>query len=239
MDKPVAGKRYPRCIGGAGACPPEDCGGSDAYHARRDEATGSDAIDDLVLVAEFVERVVLGNDSSWSDDDETRWRVEMAAERIQSRARFLEEKFSRGCWRSTGVSAPAPIGDSCISRPCEMAPVRGQQVGRNGADDVPVTNARIGAFKPIADFDWAWPKRTDRPLIEELFSLAFVDDATNVVLVGPFKGSGFMMHTCLRYWKSRTFCARLRVSAPPEGTSSLSRASICASGIAHGAPLHT
>ena len=27
-----AGKRYPRCIGGAGACPPEDCGGPDAYH---------------------------------------------------------------------------------------------------------------------------------------------------------------------------------------------------------------
>ena len=48
-----------------------------------------------------------------------------------------------------------------------------------------LANARIGAFKPIADFDWVWPKRTDRPLIEELFSLAFVDDATNVVLVGP------------------------------------------------------
>ena len=48
-----------------------------------------------------------------------------------------------------------------------------------------LTNARIGAFKPIADFDWAWPNRTDRPLIEELFSLTFVDDATNIVLVGP------------------------------------------------------
>ena len=48
-----------------------------------------------------------------------------------------------------------------------------------------LTNARIGAFKPIADFDWDWPKRIDRALIEELFSLAFVDDATNVVLVGP------------------------------------------------------
>ena len=48
-----------------------------------------------------------------------------------------------------------------------------------------LANARIGAFKPIADFDWVWPKRTDRPLIEELFSLAFVHDATNVVLVGP------------------------------------------------------
>ena len=52
-----------------------------------------------------------------------------------------------------------------------------------------LTNARISAFKPIADFDWAWPKCIDRPLIEELFSLAFVHDATNVVLVGP-KGRG-------------------------------------------------
>ena len=48
-----------------------------------------------------------------------------------------------------------------------------------------LTNARISAFKPIADFDWAWPKRIDRALIEELFSLAFVDDATNVVRLGP------------------------------------------------------
>ena len=48
-----------------------------------------------------------------------------------------------------------------------------------------LTNARISAFKPIADFDWTWPKRIDQLLIEELFSLAFVHDATNIVLVGP------------------------------------------------------
>jgi DNA replication protein DnaC len=52
-----------------------------------------------------------------------------------------------------------------------------------------LANARIGPFKPFADFDFNWPKRIDRPLIEELFSLAFVEDATNVVLVGP-KGRG-------------------------------------------------
>ena len=40
----VPGKRYPQCVGGAGACPPEDCGGPDAYHARREEATGFDAM---------------------------------------------------------------------------------------------------------------------------------------------------------------------------------------------------
>ena len=91
-----AGKRYPRCIGGAGACPPEDCGGPDAYHTRRDEATGLDAMDDLALVADTVKRVLIGKDSSCLDDDDTRWRLEVAVERLGSRARFLETTFSRG-----------------------------------------------------------------------------------------------------------------------------------------------
>ena len=91
-----AGKRYPRCIGGAGACPPEDCGGTDAYHTRRDEATGLDAMDDLALVADTVERVLIGKDSSCLDDDDTRWRLEVAVERLGSHARFLETTFSRG-----------------------------------------------------------------------------------------------------------------------------------------------
>ena len=91
-----AGKRYPRCIGGAGACPPEDCGGPDAYHTRRDEATGLDAMDDLALVADTVERVLIDKDSSCLDDDDTRWRLEGAVERLGSRARFLETTFSRG-----------------------------------------------------------------------------------------------------------------------------------------------
>jgi DNA replication protein DnaC len=46
-------------------------------------------------------------------------------------------------------------------------------------------NARLGSFKPLADFDWDWPKQCDRALIEELFCLAFVEEAANVVLIGP------------------------------------------------------
>jgi DNA replication protein DnaC len=46
-------------------------------------------------------------------------------------------------------------------------------------------NSRLGAFKPIADFDWAWPAKCDRSLIEELFSLGFIEEAANVVLIGP------------------------------------------------------
>jgi DNA replication protein DnaC len=45
--------------------------------------------------------------------------------------------------------------------------------------------ARLGAFKPLADFDWAWPKKADRTQIEDLFRLDWLAAATNVVLVGP------------------------------------------------------
>lgn len=46
-------------------------------------------------------------------------------------------------------------------------------------------NARLGAFKPIADFDWAWPTQCDRRLVEELAGLSFLEEAANVVLIGP------------------------------------------------------
>src|SRR3954468_14720609 len=48
-----------------------------------------------------------------------------------------------------------------------------------------VKDARIDLFKPICDFDWAWPKRCDRAAVEALMALDFLDDAGNIVLVGP------------------------------------------------------
>lgn len=48
-----------------------------------------------------------------------------------------------------------------------------------------VKNARIGPFKPMADFDWAWPRKIDRAAIEELLTLAFLDEHENAVFVGP------------------------------------------------------
>ena len=46
-------------------------------------------------------------------------------------------------------------------------------------------DARLGQFKPLADFDWAWPRRCDRMAVEDLMSLEFLNEAANVVLVGP------------------------------------------------------
>lgn len=46
-------------------------------------------------------------------------------------------------------------------------------------------NAKIGAFKDRADFDWKHPQKIDRLQIEELFSLSFVTEGQNVVFLGP------------------------------------------------------
>lgn len=48
-----------------------------------------------------------------------------------------------------------------------------------------IHNARIGSFKPLVDFDWAWPKQIDRQHVEDLFSFQFLREAANVVIVGP------------------------------------------------------
>ena len=45
--------------------------------------------------------------------------------------------------------------------------------------------ARLGTFKPLADFDWRWPKKIDRAQIDDLLRLQWLDNATNIVLAGP------------------------------------------------------
>jgi DNA replication protein DnaC len=45
--------------------------------------------------------------------------------------------------------------------------------------------ARIGRFKPLSDFDWAWPKECDRRAIEALMALEFLKEKSNIVLRGP------------------------------------------------------
>ena len=45
-------------------------------------------------------------------------------------------------------------------------------------------NARLGTFKPLADFDWSWPARCDRDTIDDLLSLRFIDEGANAILLG-------------------------------------------------------
>jgi len=44
--------------------------------------------------------------------------------------------------------------------------------------------ARLGRFKPMADFEWDWPKEIDRRLVEHVLTLDFLSRAENLVLVG-------------------------------------------------------
>jgi DNA replication protein DnaC len=48
-----------------------------------------------------------------------------------------------------------------------------------------LAEAHIGRFKPLSDFDWAWPKGCDRQAIEALMSLDFLKEPSNVILVAP------------------------------------------------------
>ncbi len=92
--------------------------------------------------------------------------------------------------------------------------------------------AKLGDFKPMADFDWGWPARIDREAVEDLFKLDFLAEGANVVLVGP-NGVGKTMiaqnlahqallagHT-VRYTTAGTMLADL---AACEGSVSLERA---------------
>ncbi len=89
------GKTYPACIGGNGACPPEDCGGPEAYLAGLRDMVSMTALEDLDTMAEIIGQVVLERRAELLDNEETRWRLEHAVERSRARERALGRPFSR------------------------------------------------------------------------------------------------------------------------------------------------
>jgi DNA replication protein DnaC len=42
----------------------------------------------------------------------------------------------------------------------------------------------IKAFKPMADFDWSWPTKIERDIVERALTLDFIAEARNLILVG-------------------------------------------------------
>ncbi|HKQ78917.1 MAG TPA: IS21-like element helper ATPase IstB [Blastocatellia bacterium] len=44
--------------------------------------------------------------------------------------------------------------------------------------------ARLGRFKPIADFDWDWPQKIDRELVERALKLSLIEERRNLILMG-------------------------------------------------------
>lgn len=44
--------------------------------------------------------------------------------------------------------------------------------------------SRVGRFRTMADFNWNWPTRIDRPIIERALTLDFIPDGRNLILMG-------------------------------------------------------
>ena len=45
--------------------------------------------------------------------------------------------------------------------------------------------SKIGRFKPLADFDWLWPRKIDREAVHDIMTTEFIRQAENVILIGP------------------------------------------------------
>jgi len=48
-----------------------------------------------------------------------------------------------------------------------------------------IKSAKVGRFKPLADFEWEWPKQCDQKRVQQWMSLEFLKDGSNLVLAGP------------------------------------------------------
>ncbi len=56
-------------------------------------------------------------------------------------------------------------------------------VRENRAIERRIRKARFPVLKTIEDFQWSWPKKINRPQIQNLFRLAFIPANTNVVFI--------------------------------------------------------
>ena len=93
--EPDAGKTYPICAAGDGACPPEECGGPAAFMAHRHDILSLDGREDLATMAEIIGDITRERRLAILDEEETRWRLEQAIERSQMRGRAQGRPFSR------------------------------------------------------------------------------------------------------------------------------------------------
>jgi len=88
-----------------------------------------------------------------------------------------------------------------------------------------LAQARLGRFKPLADFDWHWPQKIDRPLIERALTLEFLTQGRNLIVCGT-NGLGKTMiakniaHTAVLAGHSVLFRTAAHLLADLEGDAS-------------------
>lgn len=89
-----------------------------------------------------------------------------------------------------------------------------------------LAQARLGRFRPMAEFDWDWPKALDKHDVQDLLDLSFMADCANAVLIGPNSVGKTMIaknighqallagHT-VRYTKATTMLEDLAAQSTP------------------------
>ena len=86
-----------------------------------------------------------------------------------------------------------------------------------------LTRARLGRFKPLADWDWEWPTALDRLALERILTLDFLARGENVILVGA-QGLGKTMlakniaHQAVLAGHSALFTTAADLPAQPQRT---------------------
>lgn len=93
----------------------------------------------------------------------------------------LKEKAGKLGFKALAANWSEYANEPCIKRLLEQ-----EEADKNRRSlERRLRESQINEMKPAADFDWMWPKKIDRELIEDLFALKFVEEPANVVFMGP------------------------------------------------------
>ena len=104
----------------------------------------------------------------------------------------MTERDLRAMLRALGLSATAEGFDDLIALATKkrfgpvqlfehVAALEEKDRAKRGLDRR-IKRSRLERFKPMADFDWSWPTKIDRPLVESVLRLDFLAEPRNVVL---------------------------------------------------------
>jgi DNA replication protein DnaC len=91
---------------------------------------------------------------------------------------------------------------------------RAEQIDRaRRSQERRLARAKIGRFKPMTDFDWNWPKKIERDVIERALTLEFVKEARNLILLGSNGLGKTMITKNIAYHAAMAGCSVLFVTA--------------------------